>query len=103
VLPDGRPAIDGMIEEMSPPAAGRPGRFVQTWHIRYNSGLEAERPGRVEWTVTEAGDGLTLVRLVHGGLEDSPLTWETVKDGWVWVLDGMKTLIETGRSLPEAS
>ena len=57
VLPDGRPAIDGMIEEMSPPAAGRPGRFVQTWHIRYNAELEAERPGRVEWTVTEAGDG----------------------------------------------
>jgi len=103
VLPDGRPAVDGMIEEMSPPAAGQPGRFVHTWHVLYNSELEAERPGRVEWIVTEAGDGLTLVRLVHSGLEDSPLTWEKVKDGWVWVLDGMKTLIETGRSLPEAS
>ena len=53
--------------------------------------------------MTEAGDGLTLVRLVHSRLEDSALTWEAVKDGWVWVLDGMKTLIETGRSLPEAS
>jgi len=103
VLPDGRAAIDGMIEAMSPPVAGKPGRFVQTWHIRYDDELGAERPGRVEWTVTEAGDGLTLVRLVHGGLEDSPLTWENVKEGWVWVLDSMKTLIETGRSLPEAS
>jgi DNA-binding transcriptional ArsR family regulator/uncharacterized protein YndB with AHSA1/START domain len=103
VLPDGRAAIDGMIEAMSPPAAGRPGRFVQTWHIRYDDELAAERPGRVEWTVTEAGDGLTLVRLVHSRLEDSALTWEAVKDGWVWVLDGMKTLIETGQSLPEAS
>ena len=29
-----------------------------------------------------------------------PLTWENVKDGWVWILDSMKTLLETGRPLP---
>ena len=50
-----------------------------------------------------AGEGLTRVRLVHSGLERSPLTWENVKDGWVWVLDALKTVIETGRSLPVAS
>ena len=44
------------------------------------------RPGRVDrWRL--AGQGLTRVRLVHSGLEQSPLTWENVKDGWVWVLD----------------
>ena len=62
--------------------------------------MAAERPGRVEWTVTSAAEGLTLVRLVHSGLEESPLTWENVKDGWVWILDGMKTLLETGKVLP---
>ena len=99
VLPDGRPASDGLIEEMAPPAVGRPGRFVHTWHVRYDEELAAERPGRVEWTVTPAADGLTLVRLVHSGLEESPLTWENVKDGWVWILDGMKTLLETGKDV----
>ena len=44
-----------------------------------------------------AGEGLTRVRLVHRGLEESPLTWENVKDGWVWVLDGLKTVLETGK------
>ena len=99
-LPDGRPASDGLIEEMSPPASGRAGRFVHTWHVRYDEEMAAERPGRVEWTVTSAAEGLTLVRLVHSGLEESPLTWENVKDGWVWILDGMKTLLETGKALP---
>ena len=97
---DGRPAIDGMIEEMQPPTARSPGRFVQTWHTLYDPELAHEPPSRVEWTVENAGDGLTRVRLVHGNLEHSPLTWENVKDGWVWILNSMKTLLETGHPLP---
>ena len=54
----------------------------------------------MEWTVENVGEGLTRVRLVHGNLDQSPLTWENVKDGWVWILDGMKTLLETGHPLP---
>ena len=100
VVADGRPAVDGMIEEMRPPAEGRAGRFIHTWHTRYDPGLEHEPASRVEWTVESAGDGLTRVRLVHGNLEQSPLTSETVKDGWVWILNSMKTLLETGHPLP---
>ena len=100
VRADGRPAIDGVIEELQPPAEGIPGRFVQTWHILYDAALEHEPPSRVEWTVEDAGEGLTLIRLVHSNLEQSPRTWENVKDGWVWILDGMKTLLETGHPLP---
>jgi DNA-binding transcriptional ArsR family regulator/uncharacterized protein YndB with AHSA1/START domain len=103
VLPDGRPASDGMIEEMTPPVDGQAGRFVHTWHVLYDDQMAAEPPGRVEWLIETAGEGLTRVRLVHSGLEQSPLTWENVKDGWVWVLDALKTVLETGRSLPVAS
>jgi hypothetical protein len=46
------------------------------------------------------GDGLTRLRLEHGDLAQSPLTWANVKDGWVYVLDGLKTVLETGESLP---
>jgi uncharacterized protein YndB with AHSA1/START domain len=96
----GQPTVDGMIEEMRPPVGRSPGRFVQTWHTLYDPELAHEPPSRVEWTVENAGDGLTRVRLVHGNLEHSPLTWENVKDGWVWILNNMKTLLETGRPLP---
>jgi uncharacterized protein YndB with AHSA1/START domain len=100
VTSDGRPAIDGVIDEMEPPTAGRPGRFVQTWHVLYDAAMAEEPPGRVEWTIESAGDGLTRVRLVHGDLARSPLTWANAKDGWVWILDSMKTLLETGQPLP---
>jgi uncharacterized protein YndB with AHSA1/START domain len=100
VRADGRPAVDGLIEEMQPPTDARPGRFVQTWHTRYDPELEREPPSRVEWTVEHAGEQLTRVRLVHDNLEQSPLTWENVRDGWVWILNSMKTLLETGQPLP---
>ena len=97
---DGRDAIDGVIEEMSPPAPGQPGRFVQTWHVLYDAAMAEEPPSRVEWTIEQVGERLTRVRLVHGDLAGSPLTWANVKDGWVWVLDALKTVLETGRTLP---
>ena len=97
---DGRPAIEGMIEEMEPPAEESPGRFVQTCHTLYDTALEQEPPSSVEWTIENAGDGLTRVRLVHGNLDQSPMTWENVRDGWVWILDSMMTLLETGHPLP---
>ena len=57
----------------------------------------------MEWTVEAAGEGLTRVRLVHAGLEQSPRTAAEVQDGWVWVLDALKTVLETGSSLPRAT
>ena len=43
---------------------------------------------------------MTRVTLRHGDLAMSPKTWESVRIGWVGVLDGMKTLLETGEPLP---
>lgn len=103
VKADGGDAVDGMIEEMTPPGPGTAGRFVQTWHVLYDADLAAEPPSRVEWTIEQVGDRLTRVRLVHGGLAFSPLTWANVKDGWVWVLDALKTVLETGRTLPRVT
>ena len=100
VTADGRDAVDGIVEEMTPPGSGTPGRFVQTWHVLYDAAMAQEPPSRVEWTVEQVGEGLTRVRLVHGDLASSPLTWANVKDGWVWVLDALKTVLETGRPLP---
>lgn len=95
IAEDGRPAIDGVIEELDPP-----NRLVMTWHVLYNAAMAEEPPSRVEWIVEPMGEGLTRLRLEHGDLAMSPLTWANVKDGWVYVLDGLKTVLETGESLP---
>jgi uncharacterized protein YndB with AHSA1/START domain len=92
---DGTPAVDGVIEEMDPPK-----RLVMTWHVLYDAAMADEPPSRVEWIIEPVGECLTRLRLEHGDLARSPLTWANVKDGWVYVLDGLKTVIETGESLP---
>lgn len=94
-MSDGRPAVDGTIEVLEPPT-----RLVMTWHTLYDAALAAEPPSRVEWTLSEVGANLTQVDLVHGDLARSPLTWAHVRYGWVWILDCLKTLTETGEPLP---
>jgi hypothetical protein len=71
-----------------------------TWHVLYDAAMSEEPASRVEWIVEPMGDGLTRLRLEHGDLARSPLTWAGVKDGWEYVLDGLKTVLETGESLP---
>ncbi|GAA2101481.1 hypothetical protein GCM10009841_17240 [Microlunatus panaciterrae] len=98
VLPNGDPAVEGVIEEMDPPH-----RFVQTWRVLYDAAMAEEPPSRVEWQIDLVGENLTRVRLVHGDLAFSPLTWASVRNGWVWVLDSLKSLLETGAGLPRLS
>ena len=95
-IADGQPAIDGVIEELDAPH-----RLVMTWHtlVRRGDGRGAAEPRRVDRR-TEWATGLTRLRLEHGDLARSPLTWANVKDGWEYVLDGLKTVLETGESLP---
>jgi uncharacterized protein YndB with AHSA1/START domain len=97
-MEDGSPAKEGTIEVLD-----QPHRLVMTERVLYDVAMAAELPSRVEWTLTEAGNGVTQVDLIHGDLARSPLTWAHVKDGWVWILNGLKTLLETGASLPEAT
>ena len=95
VAADGSPAVDGVVEVLDPPH-----RLVHTWHTRYDPELEAEPASRVEWLLSVAGPGMTLLRLRHSELEHSPRTSAGVKDGWVWILDSLKSLLETGQALP---
>ena len=93
--PEGLPTVDGTIEVLEAPH-----RLVMTWHVLHDAAMAEEPPSRAEWTLSVAGEGLTQVDLTHGDLARSPLTWAQVKDGWVWILDGLKTLLETGDVLP---
>lgn len=94
-LPDGSPAVDGVIEALDPPHL-----LVQTWHVRYDESMAAEPPSRVEWRLSRAGAGVTRLRVVHGELAHSPGTSASVHSGWPVVLSGLKTLVETGTAMP---
>lgn len=97
IVESGMAAVDGTIEVIEPPS-----RLVYTWHVLYDAAMAEEPPGRVEWLLADANDAGTATRVTlrHGDLALSPATWRHVKLGWVAIIDGMKTLLETGRPMP---
>ncbi|MAT07068.1 MAG: hypothetical protein CL424_18705 [Acidimicrobiaceae bacterium] len=94
---DDHDVIDGTLETVDPPH-----RLVMTFRLLRSDELAAEPPSRVEWTLADANDAgaVTRLSLRHGDLALSPATWEHARTGWPVVVDGLKTLLETGEPLP---
>ncbi len=93
VMANGTSAIKGVIEEIEP---GR--RLVMSFQMLHDTSLADEPPSRVEWVITPTGE-TTRLTLRHTDLFKSPKTWESVRMGWLVVIDGLKTLLETGEQL----
>ena len=77
----------------------RPHRLVHTWHSLYDPEMSAEPPSRVTWELEEQPGGITKLTLIHDELENSPKTAESVSGGWMFVISGLKTVVETGEPL----
>jgi uncharacterized protein YndB with AHSA1/START domain len=77
-----------------------PRRLVHSWHAKWNAEMAAEEPSRVTWEIEPRDGGTCLLTLVHDRLEGAPKTAEGVAgEGWMFVLSGLKTLLETGMPL----
>jgi uncharacterized protein YndB with AHSA1/START domain len=89
--------VDGEILEADPPR-----RLQHTWRSLYDPDSAGEPHSRVTWEIEPQENGTCLLTVVHDKLEDSPKTAESVSGtGWITVLSGLKTLLETGRPLAE--
>ena len=92
VLPDGADAVVGVIEEIDPP------------HRLVHDVARAVRRGRCPRSRRAGSSGCSrpattaspVSRSIHRDLGLSPRTSAGVKDGWPWILDSMKSLLETG-------
>jgi uncharacterized protein YndB with AHSA1/START domain len=85
---------DALIEE-DPPR-----RLVHSWASTYDAEMAAEEPSRVTWEIEPQEGGYSLLTVVHDQLEGAPKTAESVSGaGWMMVLSGLKTLLETGEPL----
>ncbi len=80
-----------------------PGRLVHTWRSLYDAELAKEPPSRVTWEIEPQPGGVTKLTVVHDELENSPQTATHVSGGWMFILSGLKTLLETGSPLAETS
>jgi uncharacterized protein YndB with AHSA1/START domain len=86
---------DQAVYEWDPPR-----RLVHGWRSLYDEEMGAEPESRVMWEIEPVDDGVCLVTVTHSALEDSPKTAASVSGrGWMGVLSGMKTLLETAEPL----
>jgi uncharacterized protein YndB with AHSA1/START domain/DNA-binding transcriptional ArsR family regulator len=77
-----------------------PRRLVQRWRSPYSDELAVEEPSRVTWEIEPQEGGYALLTVVHDQLEGAPKTAASVAGpGWMMVLSGLKTLLETGEPL----
>ena len=86
-----RPLVDGENLVVEPPR-----RLVQSFNARWGEHAEREATSRVTWEIEAVADSCRLT-VVHDQLSDSAP--EDLYGGWPMVLSGLKTWLETGRSL----
>jgi uncharacterized protein YndB with AHSA1/START domain len=65
----------------------------------YDSEMAAEEESRVTWEIEPQDGGVCRLVVTHDRLEGAPRTAEGVSGGWMMVLSGLKTLLETGEPL----
>lgn len=85
---------DNTILECDPPR-----RLVHTWRSLYDPELAAEPESRVTWEIESQPGNIAKLTLIHDRLDASPKTAASVK-GWSYILSNLKTVVETGESLP---
>jgi uncharacterized protein YndB with AHSA1/START domain len=86
---------DAEVSEWDPPR-----RLVHGWRSLYDPEMTGETESRVTWEIEPQEDGTTLLTVVHDRLEGAPRTAASVAGvGWMRVLSGLKTLLETGEPL----
>ena len=87
--------IDGEVLEAEPPL-----RLQHTWRALFDPEQAAEPHSRVTWEIEPQEGSFCMLTVVHDQLEGAPKTAESVSGaGWVMVLSGIKTLLETGSPL----
>jgi uncharacterized protein YndB with AHSA1/START domain len=94
--PDGEQVWgDELILESEPPH-----RLVVPWRSLYAPEMAAEPASRVTWLIEEQDGGVCLLTVTHDQLENSPITAKSVSGiGWLTVVNGLKTVLETGQPL----
>jgi len=95
VGPDGEVRGDSPVFEFDPPR-----KLVHGWQSLYDPQLAEEEPSRVTWEIEPQDGDYCKLTVTHDRLEGAPKTAESVYgEGWMLVISGLKTLLETGTSL----
>jgi uncharacterized protein YndB with AHSA1/START domain len=86
--------VDGKVIEADPPR-----RLVHTWRAAYSPDVAGDKPSRVTWTIEPRG-AICKLSVLHDDFEGETATYKSTGQGWMLVLSGLKTVLETGESMP---
>lgn len=95
--PDGTPAAEGTVIEIDPPR-----KLVHTFSALWDEAVTPDPPHRVIWTIEALGprggpgDDVCRLTVEHEGFAGESATLKSVQGGLGVILDGLKTLLETG-------
>lgn len=85
----------GVVVECDPPR-----RLVYTFRPEFSDEAQAMGYSRVSFTLEPHEEGMVKLTLVHDNLPDEE-TAEGFREGWAPILSSLKTLLETGKPLPQ--
>lgn len=90
--------ITGKVLDVAPAS-----RLVTTFRAVYSPEAAAQPESTVTITLADTeppagGTGVTFLTVVHEGLTDAE-TERSIEYGWVTIMSGLKTVIETGKPL----
>jgi uncharacterized protein YndB with AHSA1/START domain/DNA-binding transcriptional ArsR family regulator len=91
--PDGSLAADGTVLEADPPR-----KLVHTFSALWDPEVSKDAAHRVTWTIEPMG-AVCRLTVEHEGFAGETATLRSVQGGLGVVLDGLKTLLETGQPL----
>ena len=91
--PDGRLAAEGTVLEVDAPR-----RLVHTFSATWDEQVAPDAPHRVIWTLSPMG-AMTRLTVEHFDFDGETATYRSVRGGLSLILNGMKTLLETGAPL----
>jgi len=74
-------------------------RFSHTFHPTFGE-YRYEPPSKVTFEIAPGGDVVRLT-MVHDGFRENSAVYRACSVAWPMILSGLKTLLETGETLPE--
>jgi uncharacterized protein YndB with AHSA1/START domain len=95
--PDGSVAAEGEILE-----AEAPRKVTMSFHAVWDEDVAKDPPVRMTWEITPAGD-VSKLTVVTEDLIPGSATASQFEGGVVYIVSGLKTLLETGAALPAAA
>ncbi|MCZ8522425.1 MULTISPECIES: ArsR/SmtB family transcription factor [Paenibacillus] len=97
--PEGKMQAKGELLVVEPPH-----KLVMSWQLLSLPDTAEEGPSRLTWDIVPHSDiaGVTLVTVTHDEYAHAPNTSRVLEGGLPVILSGLKTWLETGKTLSEA-